>query len=86
MRFSNISVLVKPTNACNLNCPYCFDRSKCEVLNGHTLTKQQRCKLMDMCEQYAEEVHWLWHGGEVTLMGQTFFKEIQEEFFKRYNR
>ncbi len=77
------SLLVKPTSAdCNLRCSYCFylDRSELypEVrqhrMSDATLERMLRSFLATEQPQYA----FGWQGGEPTLMGLEFFRQVTE--------
>lgn len=83
-RSTSINILIKPTNDCNFNCQYCFDREARNKRLGCKLSHEDLLKLLDMSNEYAENVGWYWHGGELTLMGIDYFRDFQEEFFKRY--
>jgi uncharacterized protein len=65
-----ISVLVKPTHRCNLNCQYCYDKQYGikEMMSLETLEKI--CKfLKGRCGS------WIWHGGEPLMMPLEFYEE-----------
>lgn len=66
MRNRSVTLIVKPTHACNLRCPYCYDK----------MNKGSKGKMsLDMVRKSAEvfrsfnKVTWIWHGGEPLLMG-----------------
>lgn len=73
--------VIKPVgSACNLNCTYCYYRSKDDLL-------QQKSRRIDdtLLENYIAdyinsqdtgEVQFTWHGGEPTLMGLDFFRKV----------
>jgi uncharacterized protein len=73
------SVIVKPVGAkCNLNCDYCFYLEKealypdTKVMDEHTL----RVLLEQMSEQSGMQYNITWQGGEPTLAGLDFYKEV----------
>jgi radical SAM additional 4Fe4S-binding domain len=45
-------------------------------------------KLVDLiaekCSEYADNVTWIWHGGEPTLMGTEWYKVAQDSFYKNF--
>lgn len=74
-------VMAKPTGAiCNLDCAYCFYLSKESLYPGDRFRMSR--ELMEtyvrqlMESQATPEVTVAWQGGEPTLMGLSFFKEV----------
>ena len=66
------TVIVSPTNACNLRCKYCFtDSGKGQVMNDITLENT----INKFQEEY-DEVNYLWHGGEPLMAGQEFYEKV----------
>lgn len=84
------SVLVKPAGPdCNLRCHYCFYLRKQELFRE---TKQHRMSpaiLQELVKQVMTqgpaEVSFGWQGGEPTLMGLDFFKQVVE-FQQQYGK
>lgn len=76
-------IVAKPAgSACNLACPYCFYLSK-EKLDGIGAGRMPDQVLERFIEQYiqgvtAAEVVFTWQGGEPTLRGLDFFKQVVE--------
>ncbi len=77
----SISLIIKPTDACNLRCKHCYAAE-----TGYT---QERMSLdvlrktFDLFSKDFDEIHIIWHGGEPLLMGVEFFKnvlKIQKEY------
>ena len=71
-----ITVIVKPTHECNFKCPYCYIPSE-DVEKGYMSDKTLR----NMSEQLAsnfENIHFIWHGGEPTLMGLEFYEKVKD--------
>jgi uncharacterized protein len=69
-----LTVIVKPTHACNLRCIYCYVPSNAEqgLMSFATLR--------NVMTQAAEvgrgkRITFIWHGGEPLLVGLQFFKE-----------
>lgn len=79
-----ISVMVKPTNDCNFDCDYCFDKGARVKRLGKRMSKEDIIHILDMINRHTNRAGWYWHGGELTLMGKDFFRDIQDEFHKRY--
>mgnify|MGYP004502912127 FL=1 len=80
--YSHISVLVMPTDFCNMNCVYCFNgRKTCKekkVISDETLKK-----VFQIVIPFYSEVKFIWHGGEPLSMGMEFYErvvELQNEF------
>lgn len=70
-----LTIIAKPTHSCNLNCKYCYLENSAE--NGkmsETLLAQSIQKVSD----FAENSHWIWHGGEPLLMGIDFYKSVKD--------
>jgi uncharacterized protein len=71
----NITLLVKPTHACNLNCPYCYERANRGAIRE--LMKIEDVK--QITKVFGDSVHkWIWHGGEPLLMGSDFYGEAHQ--------
>ena len=77
----HISVVVKPTLSCNINCRHCYhavdDRSD-EVMSFDTLER-----LICLSSEY-ESVWFIWHGGEPLVLPLKFYKNairLQEKYF-----
>jgi uncharacterized protein len=88
-------VMVKPAGAvCNLNCAYCYYLHKQELLgsNNHFHISDQI--LEAHIRQYLEgqdrdEIVFTWQGGEPTLLGLEFFRNVitlQEKYRKPSQR
>lgn len=72
--YEHINLLILPTDACNMNCIYCFHRPySChfEKINIQTIKH-----LLDITTPYYKRVNIIWHGGEPLLMGVDFYKEV----------
>lgn len=79
----NISILVKPTVQCNLDCQYCYDKPFRESIKT-SMSIETVEDLVRKVAEYAEECVWIWHGGEPTLMGVEWFNEVYEKVFSKY--
>ncbi|VVB77901.1 Coenzyme PQQ synthesis protein E [uncultured archaeon] len=77
---NNISVVMKVTDLCNLDCKYCYadagDGNR--RMNSETLENSIR-KLAYLNGKFSEdnsESYFIWHGGEPLILGKGFFEEI----------
>ena len=77
-----ISVIIKPTLECNIDCRHCYhtpeDRTK-QRMGVETLDK-----LFRVISQEYEAAWFIWHGGEPLLMPYGFYKtaiDLQEKYF-----
>jgi len=74
------TLLIKPTGPdCNIACQYCFYSGKTELLgtNAHRMSRQV---LEHLVKSYLQlrlaNSCFAWQGGEPTLMGLDFFKQV----------
>lgn len=72
---NHVTVILKPTAACNLRCLYCYQSSELDRLRMNDETLDQVVK---SCFSMADDVEFLWHGGEPLLMGLDFYKKVVE--------
>jgi uncharacterized protein len=76
----NYHVIIKPAGAsCNLQCAYCFYRSKTSLYPNQNLQMSEEV-LECFTRQYIQsqnksEITFTWQGGEPTLMGIDFFRK-----------
>ena len=62
MTSDNITVIMKPTNQCNLRCKYCYHAD-----NGYDkekMTDQVLEKAIAVTAPFFKRVEYNWHGGE----------------------
>jgi len=65
-----LTLIVKPTHKCNLNCPYCYDKINRKWSEDMSLeTVEQTIKLFK-----GRVTEWIWHGGEPLLMGVEWLR------------
>ena len=75
-------VMSKPIGPiCNLDCKYCFYLEKEKLYPDTKRWQMPREVLERYIEQYIaaqplDEVHFAWQGGEPTLLGVDFFREV----------
>ena len=84
-RQKNWSILVKPTCDCNINCDYCFALAERKRNGNEVMTHELVEHIAKLSDEHAEEVQWIWHGGEPTLVGPKWYRDLQYIFFNRYN-
>jgi uncharacterized protein len=77
-------VMVKPAGpACNLNCTYCYYLEKKKMFGANNQFRLNENILENFIRQYIEAhqvpvVTFTWQGGEPTLLGIDYFKNIIE--------
>lgn len=86
-----LTLIFKPTYACNLACPYCYGerwRDSADDLVSVESAKRAFAWVCDFCRMRGTEgVKIIWHGGEPLLAGPSFLREVIEfyqNFFARY--
>lgn len=62
----SVTLIVKPTHACNLRCPYCYD--KMNKTSKGVMSLDMVRKTAEIFRNF-DKVTWIWHGGEPLLMG-----------------
>ena len=75
--YEHISVLVMPTDYCNMNCVYCFN-SRRTCLEKKTISEENLKKIFDIIIPYYNEIKFIWHGGEPLSMGKEFYEKVVE--------
>ena len=69
-----LSVLVLPTEQCNMNCIYCFNgdrRKDCKKMSLDTFKR-----FLDITTPYVDYLTIIWHGGEPMIMGIDFYEKV----------
>jgi uncharacterized protein len=77
-----LSVVIKPTMACNLDCKHCYHEPEERVPGCITLDKLD--KLFRLVSQEYESAWFIWHGGEPMLLSLQFYKDaisLQSKYF-----
>jgi len=79
---SRISVIAKPTHDCNLRCKYCYIEPNAE--RGR-MSEKLLVQSLEKVSEFAEDSHWIWHGGEPLLMGADFYRVVKDvqDFYKK---
>lgn len=81
-----LTIIAKPTHSCNLKCKYCYLEGSAEKGN---LSERLLAQSIERVSDFAENSHWIWHGGEPLLMGVDFYKtvkDIQDHYRKKGRR
>lgn len=79
-----ISVIIKPTLECNINCRHCYHTPS--ERSSQQITIDTLDRLFRMLSEEYESVWFIWHGGEPLLLHYKFYKEaieLQEKYFGR---
>lgn len=84
-RKDGITLILKPTNQCNLDCQYCYDKPARQNKKACQMSIEIAKKAIDMASEYAKRVKILWHGGEPLLMSQDFYREVNDYLLDNYN-
>jgi uncharacterized protein len=77
-----ISVVIKPTMACNLDCRHCYHRLE-ERVSG-SITSGTLDKLFRLISEDYESAWFIWHGGEPMMLSIQFYRDIislQNKYF-----
>lgn len=78
-----ISIIVKPTLACNMRCRHCY-QSEGELSSEGRMSYATLERLISLASREYESVWFIWHGGEPLLMGVDFLKKamsLQDKYF-----
>ena len=79
---NNIIVLCKPTHECNMNCEYCYDKKEKEMVKNKKMPLDILEKSIQIVLKDFENITWIWHGGEATIMGKEFYENALKIFDK----
>lgn len=83
---NTINVVLKPTEACNLRCKYCYNSDSDYAKTVLPIEKTEKL-LLSLCKNYTK-VNLIWHGGEPLLVGKEYFEravKIEEKLHLLYN-
>lgn len=69
-----INILIKPTDACNLRCIYCYHADY--EYGTEIMPIQLFEELLEKCVGVYQTVRIIWHGGEPLIVGRPFFEQI----------
>lgn len=70
-----LKVVAKPTQNCNFNCEYCYNK---KVDKSTDMDIEMIERIAQFAANSAENIYWVWHGGEPLLMGVDFYKEAKK--------
>ena len=77
-----ISVVIKPTLECNIDCKHCYHTPEERI--GDRISVEIVERLFRLISEEYESVWFVWHGGEPLLLSQKFYREVialQEKYF-----
>ncbi len=78
----SLLVMAKPIGStCNLNCRYCYYLDKKSLFSNREHFKMTESVLENLIVNMVESntgttLHFVWHGGEPTLMGIPFYEDV----------
>ena len=79
---NNITIICKPTHNCNMNCEYCYDKQEKTLIKNEKMPMSILEQMIKISLKSFKNITWIWHGGEATLMGKSFFVKAKEIFDK----
>jgi len=77
-----ITVVIKPTLFCNIDCKHCYHRPEDRVEGEISLDRVE--KLIRMVSEEYQSAWFIWHGGEPMTIPMSFYKEaigFEEKYF-----
>lgn len=81
-----LSLIVKPTNACNMRCKHCYHEEK--GYDNNIMAFDLIEKLFDLVKNNVEHLNIIWHGGEPLMVGLDYFKHaisIEKQILEQQN-
>lgn len=72
-KIEHLTLILKVTNKCNLDCPYCYTRST--IHNGQDMEMETFKNAVIKGATAAEHLTLVFHGGEPTLRSYEWYKE-----------
>lgn len=73
---NNISIIVKVSGICNLNCPYCYYFLSDTEETKTVMEDEILDILINQSSDLGKNVEFIWHGGEPLTAGIEFFNKI----------
>ena len=70
-----LTLIITPTRNCNRNCEYCYVRDRHRATN-QVMTDEVLEQTLAQAQSRFPELRILWHGGEPSLAGATFFEGV----------
>lgn len=80
--YDRINILIMPTDACNMNCIYCYHEAHFNDM--YKMTYERLEHIMKIVIPNFKRVNFIWHGGEPLLMGKEFYQKVLD-FEEKYN-
>ena len=81
---SELILIVKPTHRCNMNCTYCYDRTK-RLVHSENMTLEGAEQILKTFVGKYDKIEWTWHGGEPLLMSaKDFYIPFYEKILPKY--
>ncbi|MDR3282819.1 MAG: radical SAM protein [Candidatus Methanoplasma sp.] len=77
-----ISVIIKPTLACNIGCRHCYHPP--EERTGGSISLETLDRLFRLLSEEYESTWFIWHGGEPLMLSPQFYRDaiaMQERYF-----
>lgn len=80
MILKNLNVVIRPSDACNQNCAYCYVERDSRLRRGACITVErlQRFFRSILSNGTFAHVNIVWHGGEPTLLGAEYLQRAIE--------
>lgn len=72
------NVMIKPVHNCNMSCSYCFVKNLAKKYKEQKISFNILNEAFRVLSNTAREVDIIWHGGEPTLMGVDWYKDMIE--------
>ena len=69
-----LNLILKPTNACNMRCSYCYHYEK--GYGDNRMSLEMFDHICSTVLPFYDNITMLWHGGEPMLMGIEFYIEV----------
>lgn len=79
-----LNIVIKPTNACNLQCKHCYE-GKIPKTNHTSMNKKTLEQIIRMVQDNYKVVRYSWFGGEPLMINLDFFQQAIE-FQQKYNQ
>lgn len=75
---NQLSLILLPTNKCNVACEYCFEDKTADFMTHEQLSLTVEKMLDHMEQQRIQELIIYWQGGEVMIMQPEWFERAHE--------
>lgn len=73
--YQHLSVLIIPTDFCNMNCVYCFNGRRKEAAQKRMIPEVLR-RIFEITLPYYKDIRFIFHGGEPLLAGMSFYENV----------